>query len=496
MDTSALIVAFLLGVFSSGLGFWIWLSKTRMQLYQQRTLAQRFENESSQLRSEKRQLEQTLEQLQFDVRRLAEDKARMEGEIRGLHAQINDKNLLLQKSDEDLRLLRKEYDEAISQLSGLREQIELAQKNLEWREAQSKQMETLFENLMQKIVQEGTQFLHARSQESLSSLLLPFREQLEKMQKEMIDYGGKQQENIAKLQGFIDKVLQDSYKLSEQTENLTRALRGNIQVQGRWGEERLRELMELAGFKEGEQFRMQVSIQGADKEQLRPDLVFKLPDNRYILIDAKVSLTAYDRYFSAKTPEEQRKAQEDHANSVISHVRGLAKYQKARIPHIGWTILFCPVEGALQLALQTRTDLLEEARKARVILVGPFVLTGFISIIDQLWQIEKRNRYAEDIAKLAEKMLDKLRRFIEELEKVGKSLEKAKESYDAARGYLISGKENVIATANKLISRGVRVEKTLPPPMVEEALAEEQRAELLLSAHDPSSEFPSEVDVE
>ncbi|MEN3041019.1 MAG: DNA recombination protein RmuC [Bacteroidia bacterium] len=492
MDISAWIVPFLLGAALSALGFWVWLSRIRIELHERELIVQQLMRDQERLQSESRQLAQSLEHFQAELRRYAEEKARLQGELEGLGAQLREKDRLLEKTHEDLHLLREAHDKAIAEISSLQVQVEQAQKNLEWRDTQVKQMEILFENLMQRIVQEGTQSLHARSQESLSSLLQPFREQLENLQKGVAEYNSRQRESIENLKGFIDRILQGSQKLSEQTENLTRALRGNIRVQGRWGEERLRELLELAGFEEGKHFLTQTSFPGEGKELFRPDIAFRLPDNRHIFIDAKVSLTAYDKYFEASTPEEQKKYQEALADSITNHVRELAKYQKVKVPHIGWTILFCPIEGALQLALQARVELIEEARKARVILAGPLILAGFIGLIEQLWQIEKRNRHAEEIAELAGKMLDKLRRFVEELEKVGKNLERARESYETARKYLVYGRDNVIATAHKLVSRGVSVDQPLPTPLVEEALAEEQRAELLLSVGDGEAERKAE----
>ncbi|MCX8112327.1 MAG: DNA recombination protein RmuC [Bacteroidia bacterium] len=465
-------------LFAVALGLWIRQIRLITELHQHQHTIDQLRADKSQLQSENQRLREVHAQVQTQILQLSEDKARLEGELRTFHQHWEDRKSYISEVEQKLENLQKAYEAALQEISQLQTQLQTAEANLEWRDAQTKQLETLFENLMHRLIRTGTQSLHDWSQESLSALLQPFRDQLESLQREMRDYNGKQQENMGRLQAFIDRFLQDSVKLTQQTETLTRALRGDIRVQGRWGESRLKELLDLAGFKEGEQYRTQLVLQSEDGQSLRPDVVFKLPDNRYILIDAKVTITAYDSYFAATTEEEQKKALQELVVSVRKHIKELHKYQKVKIPHIGWTILFCPVEGALQAALQSDLTLLNDARESRVILTGPFILTGFIHLIGQLWQYEKRSRYAEEIALLAQKMLDKLSRFVEEMEKVGKGLDKAKQTYESAHRYLISGKENVIALAKRIQDHGVPVHKAFPEALVEAALIAEEQAEL------------------
>ncbi|MCS7189828.1 MAG: DNA recombination protein RmuC [Bacteroidia bacterium] len=189
--------------------------------------------------------------------------------------------------------------------------------------------------------------------------------------------------------------------------------------------------------------------------------------------------TAYDKYCS-EAEEEKRKL---HLNALVDsfrkHIKELAKYQKVKISHIGWTILFCPVEGALQTALYADSNLLEEVQKARVILTGPLFLTGFIHLIGQLWQYEKRNRSIEKITELAKKLLDKLGKFGEEMKKLEESLGKAIKSYKSAYNYLVSGKESVIIIAKRVEECGITPTTSLPNTWVEEAIASEEQGKLL-----------------
>ncbi|MCS7188561.1 MAG: DNA recombination protein RmuC [Bacteroidia bacterium] len=483
MDTLLLLGTFALGGLMAFIILWARQVSLTGKLRQSEYLTQQLNTEIARLQQEKQRFEQTFLQSQAQILQLSEEKARLEGELYSLSKHLEERESHLRELQGKLETLQKNHENSLQTLSQLQAHLQAAQENLSWRESQTKQLETLFENLMQKIIQEGTSIFQTRSQDSIASLLQPFREQLENLQKEVKEYGMIQQKNVGILHGFIEKILQDSQKLSQQTEALTRALRGDIRVQGRWGEARLKELLDLAGFKEGAHYSMQVPLQGESGLQFRPDVVFNLPDGRHVLIDAKVSLTSYESYFAATSEDEQKKHLQELANSLRKHIRELSKYQKANIPHIGWTILFCPVEGALQMSLQVAPDLLKEAQEARVILAGPFILTGFIHLTGQLWQYEKRNRYAEEIARLAQKMLDKLARFVEELDKVGRSLDKAKESYEAAYKYLTSGKENVIATAKRIEEHGISLPKPIPSAWVDDALSAENQVDRLSLAH-------------
>ncbi|MCS6790319.1 MAG: DNA recombination protein RmuC [Bacteroidia bacterium] len=472
MDILLLLTAFLVGAIVGALFLWARKARLDVQLNEAQQNLHRLETERDNLR-------QSLDEFQKQILALSQERAGLEAECSSLRGSLEDYKAKLEQKEQELRSLQQGHQKSLQELAGLQKQLESLQENLNWKNEHTQQLQAVLENMMQKVVKDSTDALQSQSQQSLDTLLKPFREQLERLFKDVEYHATQHQHSVSKLEGFIIRILEDSAKLSQQTENLTKALRGDIRVQGRWGEDRLKELLELAGFKEGEQYQRQVTLKGENGENLRPDIIFNLPDNRYIIVDAKVSITAYDKYCS-EAEEGKRKLHLDAlVDSFRKHIKELAKYQKVKVSHIGWTILFCPVEGALQTAFHADPTLLEEAQKARVILVGPLFLTGFIHLTGQLWQYEKRNRSIEKITELAKKLLDKLGRFGEEMKKLEESLDKANKSYKSAYDYLVSGKENVIITAKRIEECGITPTKSLPNTWVEDAIASEEREKIL-----------------
>jgi len=355
----------------------------------------------------------------------------------------------------------------------LEEQKQFHQKEKASLEEAEKRLTESFERLAGKVFDERSRRFTELSEKQLSGLLKPltkdletFRETVDRNSREDIRQHAALQEKLKQMEGLNER-------LHKEAQSLTRALTHDVKTQGNWGEQQLERLLELAGLSKGEHYHMQYSVSGKNGERLQPDFVLRLPENRCIILDSKVSLTAWTRY-QAEDDEAQRDAfLAEHVNSIKTHISGLGKKNYPDVEELNaldFVLMFVPIESALIAALQSDPTLPEYALKHRVALLSPANFLATVRTVASIWQVHKQNTNARDIARRAGLLYDKFVGFTENMKGVGTRLDQARKAYDDAYGQLSSGAGNLVGQADKLSKLGARHAKQLEAGLVEKAV--------------------------
>jgi DNA recombination protein RmuC len=257
-------------------------------------------------------------------------------------------------------------------------------------------------------------------------------------------------------------------QMSEEATNLTRALKGDNKAQGHWGEVVLERVLERSGLRKDQEYEVQKVLVDAQGKRQIPDVIVRLPENKDIVIDAKVSLVHYEAYANAETLQEQQASLKQFKKSLRQHLEGLAKRHYEHLPELrslDFVFLFMPIETAFLVALEQDPQLFAEAYEKNIILVSPSTLLATLRTVQSIWRYERQNRNAEQMAEVAGGLFDQCVRVIETLQGLGKQLQRAHETYDKAMGQLNSGRGNLVRRVEQLESLGARVKKSLPTHM-------------------------------
>lgn len=324
---------------------------------------------------------------------------------------------------------------------------------------------------------DNTRKLHADNLQQLDLLLKPLQTQIEIFDKSVRDAYINENATRLALRQQIDSLMTLNENLGKEAQNLTAALRGNSKVQGDWGETMLVSLLEKAGLKQGVNFETQMasengySIRDEENRLQRPDVVLNLPDGVRLIIDSKVSLTAYMDFCSATETEDIKTAGQRHVQSVKKHIEELArkKYQDNLNGCVPQVLMFIPNDGAYCAAMQLQPELHAYASSKRVCIVSPTHLFSVVQLVAQLWQRENQNRNAEQIAKLAGLLLDKIVDFTNELDKIQLQIDNAETALATARKHLTQGSTSVISRARRLQEMGAKTTKTLKQSWIDES---------------------------
>jgi DNA recombination protein RmuC len=351
----------------------------------------------------------------------------------------------------------------LQERAALQTRLSEQEKNLKEQVANLEQAKTQlkleFENLAQKILDEkGTKFSE-QSKEQLSVLLNPFKEQMAEFKKKVEDVYVDEKTQRVSLKNEIDKMHKAYETLSEEANNLVRALKADTKTQGDWGEIILNRILENSGLKEGIHYQTQASFKTEEERQLRPDVIIQLPGNRQIVVDSKVSIKAYETYYNASTEQEREEALKAHVRSIRNHIRELSakKYDNIEaLTTLDFVFMFIPIEAAFMVALDTDRELFTEAYNLHVLLVCPSTLLVTLQMINSIWRVEYQNRNSLSIADQGKKLLEKLVGFMDNMEKIQTSLAQSQKAYTEAYGQLFSGKGNLISQAKKLLELGVK----------------------------------------
>lgn len=347
-------------------------------------------------------------------------------------------------------------------------------------EAAKKSLADQFQALAAEILEKKSKSFSEGSQKEIGTLLDPLKVQISEFRKKVEEAQTDSKTGVTKLETLIGVLAEQSRQMSEKTDNLTTALRGSSKAQGDWGEFILRDLLEKAGLREGEQYSFQQSFTGIDDgdrtKTARTDVIIFLPGGRNLVIDSKVSLTAYTDYVGATTDLDRGAALKLHLASVRGHVTNLSKAGYHHLPDLetpDFVVLFIPIEPAFLLALQNDAALWADAYERGILLVGPTTLLYIIRIVNVLWQQEQQSRNVKEVMDRGAKLYEKFVGFVNDLEDLGKSLRDAGQSYEDARKKLASGDGNLIRQVEMLRQLGVKPRKTLSPKLLESAQFEE-----------------------
>jgi DNA recombination protein RmuC len=267
--------------------------------------------------------------------------------------------------------------------------------------------------------------------------------------------------------------------LSQDAKNLTNALKGQAKIQGNWGEHILETVLEASGLQKGIHYKVQESQLREDGTRAIPDVIIELPEGRKLVVDAKVSLVAYERYVSAEDEAERKIALKQHLDSVQNHIKGLSDKRYSQLyagQTLDFVLAFIPIEPAFTLAVTSDNDLFMNAWDRNVLLVSPSTLLFVVRTVAHLWRQEAQSKNAQDIAKRGAALYDKLHGFVTDLQKVGEKLAQAKGAFDEAQAKLSTGTGNVIRQAQMLIELGVKSSKALPQALVEQAIESDATA--------------------
>lgn len=328
-----------------------------------------------------------------------------------------------------------------------------------------KQIEQDFQYLAGKIISEKGELLSKQHESALSQLLRPFHDQLHEFKKKVEDVYDRDSRDRVSMIKEIEHLKQLNQQVSTDAANLTGALRGKSKVQGLWGEMVLTKLLEASGLRNGKEFAVQVSLKTSEGANYQPDVLVYLPENRTVIIDAKVSLKAFMEVHEARDEAQKCQGIKQHLDSIKKHINSLASKQYHQLTNSGsldFVLLFIPIEGAFQLAVEQEPELLTCAMHRKIILASPSTLLAILKTIHHLWRMDEQNRNSLIIAKQAGNLYDKFVGFVEAFEEIGLRLNQTQQAWHTAKNRLTSGQGNLIARTEALKHLGVQSSKELP----------------------------------
>ena len=413
-----------------------------------------FRNENNLLESDNKSAR---EQLEITQRQFAEQAEKKETEFSTRLREIEEERDEIRRQKEDFRV---ELERRNTEYDNLQDKL-LTQKE-ELKELEEK-FEKSFENLANSILEKKSEKFTNLNKENLENILKPLREKISSFE-EKVEHSEKESIKRHTALGEQLKYLNEqNIKISEEAVNLTKALKGNTKTQGNWGEMILRRVLESSGLQEGTEYTEQESFITDSGRRLRPDFIIYLPGNRKMIVDSKVSLTAYERYANATDNEARNRFLKAHLNSVRKHIDELSQkdYQRLyKTESPNFVLLFIPIEAAFAVASNTDSRLYADAFDKHIILVTPTTLLAVLGTIDSMWQNERQTQNAVEIATRAGKLYDSFVNLITELEKVGTQLGTVQRTYDSAMKKL-TGRGNLIRKVEKLKELGAKTSKAV-----------------------------------
>ncbi|NIF24519.1 MULTISPECIES: DNA recombination protein RmuC [Pantoea] len=451
----------------------------------------RSSHQASSFNAEQRILEEAQQRLAAEIAQLQQQLAQREQERIQLHGSLSATQERLQQldywrteADQLNRELRNQLDVNRAQEAELREvTIRLEETRFAAEEKQrlltnsEQRLTAQFENLANRIFENNGRRVDEQNRQSLHGLITPLREQLEGFRRQVNDSFGQEARERHTLTHEIKQLQQLNATMAQEALNLTRALKGDNKIQGNWGEVVLSRVLEASGLREGYEYETQVSIQTEQQGRLQPDVIVRLPQGKDVVVDAKMTLVAWERYFNANDEATRELAIQEHVAAMRSHIRLLGRKDYQQLPglrSLDYVLMFIPLEPAFLLAIDRQPELISEALQQNIMLVSPTTLLVALRTINNLWRYEHQSRNAQRIADRAAKLYDKMRLFVDDMGGIGSNLEKAQQSYQQAMKKLAEGRGNIIAQTEAFRSLGVEVKRPINPQWVEQAQPDEE----------------------
>ena len=402
--------------------------------------------------------------------------AEISAENKSQKQKIAEQQELNQKQSIEIKELQNDKNQLIGLKSQLAAQNENLQKLLDSQKEEIAKMQevakTEFQNLANKILEEKTLKFTEQNQQNLKNILNPLQEKItdfekkvENTHKESIDYHAALRQQII---GLKDLNLQ----MSKETVNLTKALKGDSKIQGNWGELVLERVLEKSGLEKGREYEIQKSFTTEEGNRVQPDVVINLPDGKKMIVDSKVSLTAYEKYINEDDEEQKTAFLKEHVTSLKRHVEQLGNKNYQHLYEMespDFVLLFIPIEPAFAIALNEDTQLYNKAFEKNIVIVTPSTLLATLRTIDSMWTNQKQQDNAIEIARQAGALYDKFEGFVTDLVKIGKKMDEAKTEYEGAMNKLVDGRGNLITSVQKLKIMGAKAKKSLPEPILNRA---------------------------
>lgn len=363
--------------------------------------------------------------------------------------------------------LNKRIAKAEVEYKNLREKLDTQKAELE--EIQKK-FTTEFENIASKILKQNSQEFTQSNQKNISEILIPLKERIKEFENKVENTYQKGIKDQTDLKAELKKLYDLNSKISEEANNLTRALKSDTKKQGNWGEVILERVLERSGLVKGQEYETQTSTRNETGDLIRPDVVVKLPDDKHIIVDSKVSLVAYEAFINEEKDTSKEVFLKQHIDSIKTHVKGLGEknYQDASLYDTpDFVLLFMPIESAFSAAIQADVELFNFAWEKKIVIVSPTTLLATLRTIASIWKHEKQTQNALEIARQGGALHDKFVGFLEDLESIGLQINRANKTYEEAHKKLSDGNGSLIKRVKKLKDLGAKASKSLPTQYIE-----------------------------
>ena len=377
--------------------------------------------------------------------------------------------LVMRKQLADTNALRDRITSLSAELAAAeadkRHQQELLDKQLKDAQQMQQRLTTEFENIATKVLRQRQEDFTQQSSKQIGDILLPLNERIKDFREQVSNAFNQETREKASLQAELKQLIELNQTLSKDATSLTQALKGDVKKQGNWGEFILEKVLEASGLRKGVEYDREVVVHGVEGDTLRPDVIIRMPDNKHIIVDSKVSLVAYEQLQHAENEEQYKTLLKAHTESLKQHVKELYDKQYQRATGLNtpdFVLMFVPIEASYSVAIQADSTLYDYALERKIVIVSPTTLLATLHTISYVWKQDNQSKNAQEIARLAGAMYDKLCGMLEDFQKVQKSLDAAQKTYDEAYKKLSEGKGNVLVTADKIRELGAKASKTLP----------------------------------
>jgi DNA recombination protein RmuC len=447
--------------------------------------------QTKQLQQHQQDFQAQQQEYQQQLQQLREQNLVLTTRAEASSEQLDQRQSQLYERESQLASLQRLHSEQTAQLASV--STELAQHRLatgdkiQLLEQARSQLSRDFELLSNRIFDEKTASFNQHNKASLDNVLNPLREQLKDFRQKVEDVYDKDSKERVSLLAELGHLKQLNQQISSDAVNLTNALKGDNKIQGNWGEVILERVLEESGLHKGREYDTQVNLKSDQGRRRSPDVIIRLPENKDIIIDAKVSLLAYENYCNSNDELQRKQALKAHSDSIRSHINGLSvkDYEQLQgIRSLDFVFIFIPIESAFMAAFEYNQKVFNDAYEKNIIVVGPTTLLASLRTVQSIWRYERQNKNAEEIARQAGAMHDKFVGFIDDLDKISDHLIKAVQVQESAMNKLSSGKGNLIGSAQRLQKLGAKVKKQLSHP--HSADDEEEGIKLPVLAHSVS----------
>ncbi len=377
------------------------------------------------------------------------------------------------KYEQELNTLRNDFIESTKKLESARTHFQNQEQKIK---EQKEEIENLhkkltieFENIANKILDEKSQKFTEQNKNNLDIILNPLKDKIKQFEEKVEKAYSEETKERISLKTEIKHLMDLNKQVSDEANNLAKALKGDTKKQGNWGEVILEKVLERSGLLKGQEYQTQFSTSNDEGSRIQPDAVVFLPDSKHVIIDSKVSLVAYEAFVNAENENDKIRFLKEHVSSVKSHVKQLSEKNYQTSPDLNtpdFVLLFMPIESAFSLAIQGEQDLFAFAWDLKIVIVSPSTLLATLRTIASIWKQERQTKNAIEIARQSGALFDKFVLFLNDIDKIGKSIDASKSAYEDAMNKLKTGSGNLIKRASDIQKLGAKTQKQIPDKFI------------------------------